>query len=98
MMLQTVTDEVLGGDLFGYMVEIFTGAVPLPIVALVVFGTIGLSFYMVQRTFVIPVSMFLIVGAVSVAQFPPTFQTATTGLAIIGFTTVAYVLFNRVTT
>lgn len=98
MMLQTVTDQVLGGDLFRLMVDVFTGAVPLPIVALVVFGTVGLSFYMVQRTFVIPVSMFLIVGAVSVARFPPTFQTATAGLSIIAFTTVAYVLFNRVTT
>jgi hypothetical protein len=94
----TVTDEILGGDLFGWLVSIFTQAVPLPIVALVVFGTIGLAYYMVQRTFVIPVSMLLIVGAVTVAEFPPTFQTATVALSILGFTVVAYVLFNRVTT
>ncbi|MDR9454064.1 MAG: hypothetical protein RI542_09120, partial [Wenzhouxiangella sp.] len=68
----TVTDEILGGDLFGWLVSIFTQAVPLPIVALVVFGTIGLAYYMVQQTFIIPVSMLLIVGAVTVAEFPPT--------------------------
>ena len=94
----TVTDEILGGDLFGWLVSIFTEAVPLPIVALIVFGTIGLAYYMVQRTFVIPVSMLLIVGAVTVSEFPPTFQTASVGLAILAFTVTAYVLFNRVTT
>jgi len=94
----TVTDEILGGDLFGWLVSIFTEAVPLPIVALIVFGTIGLAYYMVQRTFVIPVSMLLIVGAVTVSEFPPTFQTVSVGLAILAFTVTAYVLFNRVTT
>ena len=94
----SITDEILGSDVFGWLVSIFTEAVPLPIVALIVFGTIGLAYYMVQRTFVIPVSMLLIVGAVTVAEFPPTFQTATVALAILGFTVTAYVLFNRVTT
>jgi len=94
----TITDEILGGDLFGWLVDIFTAAVPLPIVALIVFGTIGLAYYMVQRSFVIPVGMLLIVGAVTVAEFPPTFQTATVGLAILAFTVTGYVLFNRVTT
>jgi hypothetical protein len=94
----TVTDEILGGDLFGWLVSIFTSAVPLPIVALIVFGTIGLAYYMVQRTFIIPVSMLFIVGAVTVAEFPPTFQTATVGLAILAFAVTGYVLLNRVTT
>jgi hypothetical protein len=94
----TITDEILGGDLFGWLVDIFTAAVPLPIVALIVFGTIGLAYYMVQRSFVIPVGMLLIVGAVTVAEFPPTFQTATVALAILAFTVTGYVLFNRVTT
>jgi hypothetical protein len=94
----TITDEILGGDLFGWLVDIFTAAVPLPIVALVVFGTIGLAYYMVQRSFVIPVGMLLIVGAVTVAEFPPTFQTATVALAILAFAVTGYVLFNRVTT
>jgi len=94
----TITDEILGGDLFGWLVDIFTAAVPLPIVALIVFGTVGLAYYMVQRSFVIPVGMLLIVGAVTVAEFPPTFQTATVALAILAFTVTGYVLFNRVTT
>ena len=94
----TVTDEIVGGDLFGWLVDIFTAAVPLPIVALIVFGTIGLAYYMVQRSFVIPVGMLLIIGAVTVAEFPPTFQTATVALAILAFTVTGYVLFNRVTT
>jgi len=42
--------------------------------------------------------MLLIVGAVTVSEFPPTFQTASVGLAILAFTVTAYVLFNRVTT
>jgi hypothetical protein len=70
----TVTDEILGGDLFGWLVSIFTDAVPLPIVALIVFGTIGLAYYMVQRTFVIPVSMLLIVGAVPSQSSRPPFR------------------------
>jgi hypothetical protein len=91
-----ITDEILGGDIFGWLVDVFTHSVPTPIAALLVFGTIGLSYYMVQRTFVIPTVMLLIVGAVTVAEFPPTFQSAAVALAVIGFAVTIYVLFNRV--
>jgi len=91
-----ITDEILSGDIFGWLVDIFTNSTPTPIAALLVFGTIGLAYYMVQRTFVIPTVMLLIVGAVTVAEFPPTFQSAAVALAVIGFAVTIYVLFNRV--
>jgi len=95
-MMQSTIDKLLEGDVFGFVVETFAGSVPIPILATMVFGSIGLSYYVVQRSVAIPMVMFIIIGGSTIAFAPPTVQqaiVATIVLAVAGF---AYVIFNRV--
>jgi len=55
-------DRLLDGDVFGFGLETFTSVMPAPVLALLVFGSIGVGYYMVQGSFAIPLIMFILVN------------------------------------
>jgi len=63
-------DRLLDGDVFGFGLELLTGVIPTPILALLVFGSIGVGYYMVQQSFAIPLVMFIMVGGVTIVEAP----------------------------
>jgi len=96
MMLATATDKLIEGDIFGFIVNVFSGSIPLPILAAMVFGSIGVSYYIVQRSVAIPIIMLIIVGG-STIQLAPTFvQQGVMAGVVIAIAGLGYVLLNRV--
>lgn len=96
--LQSFIDELVRGDIFGAAVSVFGGVVPIPIMATLIFGSIGLSYYMVQRSAVIPFIMFLLIGGVTISRAPTTVQQGIIGGFVIALTAIGYLLLQRVRT
>jgi hypothetical protein len=92
----TAGDQLLNGDLFGFVVDTLTIGMPTPILALFVFGGIGISYYMVQRSFVIPAIMFILVGGVTITEIPLTFQRGIVSVLVIAMAALGYLLLQRV--
>jgi len=96
MILQT--NKLLEGDIFGYLLEIFTATVPLEIMALVLFGSIGVGYYMVQRTVILPLLAFILIGGVTILEGPLSFVQGLVAAFIIVVTGIAYLFINRFNT
>jgi hypothetical protein len=96
MILQT--NKLLEGDIFGYLLEIFTATVPVEIMALVLFGSIGVGYYMVQRTVILPLLTFILIGGVTILEGPLSFVQGLVAAFIIVVTGIAYLFINRFNT
>jgi hypothetical protein len=96
MILQT--NKLLEGDIFGYLLEIFTATVPVEIMALVLFGSIGVGYYMVQRTVILPLLAFILIGGVTILEGPLSFVQGLVAAFIIVVTGIAYLFINRFNT
>jgi len=96
MILQT--KKLLEGDIFGYLLEIFTATVPVEIMALVLFGSIGVGYYMVQRTVILPLLAFILIGGVTILEGPLSFVQGLVAAFIIVVTGIAYLFINRFNT
>jgi len=92
------TSDIFEGDIFGAVTEALLASVPLPILALVTFGSIGVSYYMVQQNFLIPLLMFLLVGGVTFVQAPVSFNQAVFAGVILTIAGIGYGLLQRVRT
>jgi len=64
--------------------------------ALLVFGPIGVGYYMVQQKLIIPAVMFIMIGGVTIARIPDSFQSALLALVVLGVTGIGYILLQRV--
>lgn len=99
MFLQSNPSEhLVNGDIFQFVVEIFTTAVPEPILAFLIFGSVLTSIYMVQRSFVLPAIIIILVGGVTVSRVPLGVQQGVIGALVIALATVGYVLIQRFNT
>jgi hypothetical protein len=96
MILQT--DKLLEGDIFGYLLDVFTATVPVEILALVLFGSIGLGYYMVQRAVILPLLAFILIGGVTILEGPLSFTQGLVGAFILVVTGIAYLFINRFNT
>lgn len=91
------SESLLSGDIFQFVIETFSASVPIPIVALLVFGSIGVSIYMVTRSMAIPVILFLLIGGVTITQVPLGVQQGLTASLVLAIAIIGYVLLQRVT-
>jgi len=98
MIAQAGVDKLVEGDVFGFAIEVFTGVVPTPILALVVFGTIGVGYYMTQRSMAIPMIMFIMIGGVTIAEAPVNFQQGIVAAMVFGIAGIGFVLLQRART
>jgi len=96
MILQT--DKLLEGDIFGYLLEIFTATVPVEILALMLFGSIGVGYYMVQRAVILPLLAFILIGGVTILEGPLSFTQGLVGAFILVVTGIVYLFINRFNT
>jgi hypothetical protein len=96
MILQT--NKLLEGDIFGYLLDIFTATVPVEIMALVLFGSIGVGYYMVQRTVILPLLAFILIGGVTILEGPLSFVQGLVAAFIIVVSGIAYLFINRFNT
>lgn len=96
ILLQSALDRLLEGDIFGVIVDVFGSAMPIPLLATVVFGGIGVSYYVVQRSVAIPLVMFIMIGGTTIARAPTIFQQGIIATFILAIAGLGYVLLNRV--
>ena len=90
-------DRLLDGDVFGFGLELLSGVIPTPILALLVFGSIGVGYYMVQQSFAIPLVMFIMVGGVTIVEAPLSFTQGIVALMVLAIAGIGYTLLQRVT-
>jgi len=84
------------GDVFGYLLDTYTAVIPEPILALMIIGPIGVAYYMVTRSFAIPLVMSMLIGAVVIVEFPIAFQNGLVAMFTIMVLVLLYVVFQRV--
>jgi hypothetical protein len=84
------------GDVFGYLLDTYTAVIPEPILALMIVGPIGVAYYMVTRSFAIPLVMSMLIGAVVIVEFPLAFQNGLVAMFTIMVLVLLYVVFQRV--
>jgi len=94
LILQSV-DQLASGDIFGYLLDLFTQTIPAPILALFVFGAIGVGYYMTQRTVAIPLVMVLMIGGVTLTEFPASFQSAIGAALVVAIAGLAFIILQR---
>jgi len=94
IILQSV-DQLASGDIFGYLLDLFTQTIPAPILALFVFGAIGVGYYMTQRTVAIPLVMVLMIGGVTLTEFPASFQSAIGAALVVAIAGLAFIILQR---
>jgi hypothetical protein len=95
-MMPLAIDKLIEGDVFGFALDIFTQAVPEPVLALLIFGAVGTGYYMTQRSVAIPLVMVTLIGGVTITEFPLPFQQGIIGVFVIFIAGVGYVLLQRV--
>jgi len=93
--LQVSAGQRLRENFFEAILYPFTSTLGEPLLALLVFGSIGFAYYQVQRSIIIPVIMLILVGSVTLSRAP-----SSAGNAIIAMTTVAlasmgYIIYTR---
>jgi hypothetical protein len=98
LVAQSFTDDVINGEIFDAALQVFTSVVPLPILAMLVFGSVGISYYMVQRAVIIPAILVILIGGVTVAEMPTTVQQGITAGLVLAMAGIGYVLLQRVRT
>ena len=96
MILQA--DKLVAGELFGFMIEVLTGVVPIEILALLIFGSIGTGYYMVQGTAIMPLIMFILIGSVTILEGPVSFTQGIVAVFIVAITGIAYIIVQRFNT
>jgi hypothetical protein len=92
--LQTLTDE-LETNFFETLIGPFVSTLGIPMTALMVFGGIGLAYYQVQRSVIIPVIMLILVGSVTIGQAPSSAGTAIVALSVVALASIGYIIYTR---
>jgi hypothetical protein len=82
-------------NFFEAIVSPFTQTLGIPLTALVIFGGIGLAYYQVQRSIIIPVIMLVLVGGVTLSLAPGSAGNAIIGLSVLGLAAVGYIIYTR---
>jgi|APHM01.1.fsa_nt_gi hypothetical protein len=89
----------LGQDLqnnfFETIISPFVDTIGVPLTALMVFGSVGLAYYQLQKSIIIPLVSLVLVGGVTLARAPQSATNAVIGLATIAVASIAYILYTR---
>jgi hypothetical protein len=89
----------LGPDLtqnfFETLISPFVSTLGIPLTALMIFGSIGLAYYQVQGSIIIPVIMLILVGGVTIGRAPQSAGNAIIGMATLAVASLGYILYTR---
>jgi hypothetical protein len=97
-MMTAFRDLLLDGQIFRAIVEGLTSALPLPVVSLLVFGTVGAAYYLVQQRVIIPIVMLILVGGVTIARAPAGFNSGILAVVVVALAGIVYIVVQRVST
>jgi ribose/xylose/arabinose/galactoside ABC-type transport system permease subunit len=90
----------LGQDIqnnfFETIISPFVDTLSLPIAALMIFGSIGLAYYQLQKSIIIPIIMLVLIGGTTLSRAPESAANAVVGLTVLALAAVSYVAYVRV--
>lgn len=95
IVLQTAIDEMVNGDVFQALISPFTDTLGIPLFALIVFGSIGTSYYAVSGRVIMPVIMMILVGGVTLEYAPPSQARFGIIVLILGLASIGYLAWQR---
>jgi len=94
-LLQVSAAQRIRENFFEAILYPFTSTLGEPLLALIVFGGIGLAYYQVQRSMIIPVIMLVLVGSVTISQAPSSAGNALVALTVLGLASMGYIIYTR---
>jgi len=90
-------DALTSGRFFDGLVCVFVDKIPVPIFALLIFGSIGMAYYQTQRSPIIPLIMLLLIGGATVTLLPGGAQTAIVVLAVLAVAGIGLAFYTNIT-
>jgi len=94
-LLQVSAGQRLRENFFEAILYPFTSTLGEPLLALLVFGSIGFAYYQVQRSIIIPVIMLILVGSVTLSRAPSSAGNAIVAMATVALASMGYIIFTR---
>jgi len=85
----------LANNFFETIISPFAETLGIPIFALMVFGGIGLAFFQVQQSIIIPLVTLVLVGGATLSRAPQSAANAVIALATVAVASVGYILYTR---
>jgi len=93
--LQVSAGQRLRENFFEAILYPFTSTLGEPLLALLVFGSIGFAYYQVQRSIIIPVIMLILVGSVTLSRAPSSAGNAIIAMATVALASMGYIIYTR---
>ena len=94
-LLQVSAGQRLRENFFEAILYPFTSTLGEPLLALLVFGSIGFAYYQVQRSIIIPVIMLILVGSVTLSRAPSSAGNAIIAMATVALASMGYIIYTR---
>jgi hypothetical protein len=94
-LLQVSAGQRLRENFFEAILYPFTSTLGEPLLALLVFGSIGFAYYQVQRSVIIPIIMLILVGSVTLARAPSSAGNAIVAMTVLGLASMGYIIYTR---
>jgi len=93
--LQVSAGQRLRENFFEAILYPFTSTLGEPLLALLIFGSIGFAYYQVQRSIIIPVIMLILVGSVTLSRAPSSAGNAIVAMATVALASMGYIIYTR---
>jgi len=94
-LLQSGLEQLLDGDIFQALIAPYVDLMGIPLTALLVFGSVGVSYYAVSGRVVMPVIMMILVGGVTMSFAPPSAARFGVVVLILGVASIGYLAWRR---
>jgi len=94
-LLQVSAGQRLRENFFEAILYPFTSTLGEPLLALLVFGSIGFAYYQVQRSVIIPIIMLILVGSVTLSRAPSSAGNAIVAMTVVALASMGYIIYTR---
>jgi hypothetical protein len=91
-------DNWFNGNVFQALISPFVDLLGVPLVAMYVFGVVGVGYYTVQQSVIIPIVMLILVGGITIGFAPATATQLVVAAVAVGLTSIGYLAFQRART
>ncbi|WP_254544086.1 cytochrome c oxidase assembly protein COX16 [Halomarina pelagica] len=95
LLAQSYADQWMSGKFWDAATGPYIDTLGLPLFALIVFGSVGLSYYAYSGKAIIPIVMIVLVGGFTIAAAPPTVGSLLVVLLMLVVTGFGYMLIIR---
>jgi hypothetical protein len=96
ILLQTTAGDRLRDNFFEAILYPFTQAFGgIEILSLLIFGSIGMAYYQVQRSVIIPLIMLILIGSVTLSRAPSSAGNAIVAMSVLALASMGYIIYTR---